>query len=292
MPTTTDLAARFSAIIALQQAVITSAPQGEPALMELIVDKTAEIASASGAVIQLLHDDDLIFRAVSGPLQGTVGVHIATENSLSGLCISQNEVLRSDDATNDPRVDRDAARDMNIGSIAVAPLTDHNGPVGVLMVYSKRTQAFDDLDVYALRLVAGMTSSALMLASELRERKTSEEHYRLLFEQNVAGVFRTGIDGRILDCNDALVHVFGYGSKDELLELRSTDLYVAPSTREKLIDDLRLQQSMTNVRIPFRRKDGSTFDALMNISVVPAPEGGTHLLGTVVEDTLRRRDDL
>ena len=41
---------------------------------------------------------------------------------------------------------------------------------------------------------------------DLRE---SERKYRLLFERNVAGVFLSRLDGRILDCNDAFVHMLG-----------------------------------------------------------------------------------
>jgi PAS domain S-box-containing protein len=283
MPTTSDLAARFSGIITLQQSVIGAAAGGTPALLDLIVERTAEITGAAGAIVQTLHGDDLVFRAASGPLRRFVGAHIATEESLSGLCIRQNQVLRSDDALSDPRVDREAARDMDVASLAVAPLSNHEGPSGVLMVYSNRAHAFDDLDVCSLELLAGMTSSALMLARQLEERKTSEERYRLLFEQNVAGVFRTALDGRILDVNDALVQVFGYSRREELLDLRSTDLYVKTAAREKLIGDLMQQRSMTNVRLSFKRKDGSTFDALMNISLIPAADGEMHLLGTVVE---------
>ena len=284
MPTTIDLAARFSAIIALQQDVLAAASGGETDLMNLIVRKTAAMASGSGAIVQLLHGEDLVFRAVSGPLEHFVGAHIATEQSLSGICIRDREVLRSDDSASDPRADAEAVRDMEIGSMVVAPLLDHERAIGVLLVYAKRSHAFEDLDVYALRLIAGMTSSALMLARELRERRTSEERYRMLFEKNVAGVFRTALDGTILDCNDALVHEFGYESREELMRLKASDLYAVSSSREQLLESLLQERSMTNVRVSLKRKDGSPFRGLMNISIVPIEGGELQLLGTLVEE--------
>ncbi|MEO6259477.1 MAG: GAF domain-containing protein [Thermoanaerobaculia bacterium] len=284
MPTTADLAARFSAIIALQQDVLAAASGEEAELLNLIVRKTAAIASGGGAIVQLLYDQDLVFRAVSGPLEHFVGAHIATEQSLSGICIRDREVLRSDDSASDPRADAEAVRDMEIGSMVVAPLLDHERAIGVLTVYAKRSHAFEDLDVYVLRLIAGLTSSALMLARELRERRTSEERYRMLFEKNVAGVFRTALDGTILDCNDALVHEFGYASRQELMRLKASDLYLVPSSREHLLESLLQQGSMTNVHVSLKRNDGSPFHGLMNISIIPAEGGEVQLLGTLVEE--------
>src|SRR6266511_2998055 len=47
----------------------------------------------------------------------------------------------------------------------------------------------------------------------------SETRYRLLFEGNLAGVYRTTEDGRILDCNESFAQIFGYRSREEVLSL-------------------------------------------------------------------------
>lgn len=284
MPKTLDLVDRFSSIIELQQEVLSVATRGEATLMELIVRRTPEIASGDGAVIELVHGQDLVYRAATGPAQRFLGAHIPIEKSLSGTSIRERAVMFCDDAETDSRVDAEACRDIGIRSMVVAPLMDHEQVIGVLKVYSARKENFDDLDIHAVRLIAGMFSSALMLARELRERKTSEERFRLLFERNVAGVFRTTLDGEILDCNDAFVESLGYSSRQELLQLKSTELYERPSSREAFLEKLHRERSMTNVRLPLKRKDGSPLAGLVNVSLIPGEGGDLQLLGTLVEE--------
>src|SRR5262249_3970289 len=47
--------------------------------------------------------------------------------------------------------------------------------------------------------------------------RASEERYRLLFERNLAGVVVSTPEGRVLDCNDALVRMLGCDSREEIL---------------------------------------------------------------------------
>jgi two-component system, cell cycle sensor histidine kinase and response regulator CckA len=104
----------------------------------------------------------------------------------------------------------------------------------------------------------------------------------MLFDRNVAGVFRTTLDGRILDCNEALVHYLGYDSRDELMARTAWDMYHQRSDREELLK-LVQNRAMLNTRMPFRKKDGSSMLGVMSASLVPGEGDETHLLGTIVE---------
>src|SRR5215467_3096312 len=44
------------------------------------------------------------------------------------------------------------------------------------------------------------------------ESRAAEERYRMVFERTVAGVYRTSVDGRFLECNLALAHMLGFDS--------------------------------------------------------------------------------
>ena len=46
--------------------------------------------------------------------------------------------------------------------------------------------------------------------------RISESRYRTLFERNLAGVFRSTLEGRILDCNESFARMFGYESPEEV----------------------------------------------------------------------------
>jgi len=46
----------------------------------------------------------------------------------------------------------------------------------------------------------------------------SEERYRLLFERNRAGVYRSTREGQMLECNEAFAQIMGYPTPVEVVE--------------------------------------------------------------------------
>lgn len=278
MATSMDLAARLSAVVATQQEVLAAITDLDK-VMELVVDRTPDVTSGSGAVIELVDGDDLLYRAASGVAKPHVGLRLKAVGSLSGLAVREKSVMRCDDAQVDPRVDATACWSIGIRSMIIAPLVEGDVAVGALKSYSSQAKAFDDLDIYALQLLAGMASGALTQARTFHEQQVSEERYRLLFDQNVAGVFRTTLDGRILDCNDAFVRSLGYDSREELLALQAWELYHQRSDREHFLRLLQQNRAVMQMRLPLRRKDGSPLLGVVNASLL----SGDELLGTVVE---------
>ncbi|MEK7402817.1 MAG: MHYT domain-containing protein, partial [Gemmatimonadota bacterium] len=45
----------------------------------------------------------------------------------------------------------------------------------------------------------------------------TEQRYRRLFERSLSGIYRSTLDGRLLDCNAAFARVLGYGTREECL---------------------------------------------------------------------------
>lgn len=283
MPSTLDLASRLAGVVAVQQEILNAITDLDP-LLQVIVARAPDISGGSGAVVELKDGDDLVYRAASGSAAAHVGLRLPLTGSLSGLVIRERTMLRSDDTETDLRVDGAACRAIGIRSMVIAPLLHENTALGVLKIYSPRSHAFDDLDAYAVQLLAGMTSVAVIRAREFNERRISEERYRLLFEQNVAGVFRTTPDGRVLDCNDAVLRFLGYDSRAAFLLINVADLYEDKADREALLAELKASRSMTNVRLRLRKNDGSPLNAVLNLSFIPGAEGD-QILGTLVAAT-------
>jgi PAS domain S-box-containing protein len=276
MPSSLDLAGRLAGVVAIQQEILRLVSDLDRVL-QLIVDRSAELLGGTGAVVEIVDRDELVYRAASGTAAKHVGLYLPLEGSLSGQVVSKRQVLRCDDAEHDDRVDREACRMIGLRSMVIAPLLEGDQALGVLKTFSDRPNAFTDLDAYVVQLLAGMTSAAIQQARAFEERRISEARYRLLFEKNVAGVFRSTRDGRILDCNDALVKSFGYASREELMAQPTWDLYQERDEREELLRSLEKSNAITNQCLHFKRKDGSPMTALMNVSVM-----GDQLLGTIV----------
>jgi PAS domain S-box-containing protein len=280
MPSSLDLAGRLAGVVAVQQEILNCVTDVDRVL-QLVVERTAELTEASGAAIELVDEDELFYRAASGLAARHIGFHLPMDGSLSGHVVRTKTVLRCEDCRNDSRVDQEACRIMGIRSMIIAPLIDGDRAVGVLNSMSDHVNGFNDLDAYVIQLLAGIASSALQQARAFQEQRASEERYRMLFEQNVTGVFRSTRDGRILDCNDALVKYFGYGSREEFMQQPTWNLYEDRGEREGLLASLMESPAMTNVRLHFKRKDGSPITAFMNVSLL-SMSGGDQLLGTIV----------
>jgi diguanylate cyclase (GGDEF)-like protein/PAS domain S-box-containing protein len=122
------------------------------------------------------------------------------------------------------------------------------------------------------------------MGRDITERRANEARYRVLFERNLAGVYRTDTTGRILDCNEACARIFGYDSREEFLELQASDFYFDPEERERLVKMLRAQGSLSNQELRLRRRDGSPVWVLENVSLL---ESGV-MEGTVIDITERK----
>ncbi|HMC23828.1 MAG TPA: GAF domain-containing protein [Thermoanaerobaculia bacterium] len=284
MASSIELAARLSSVVALQQDMLSVINDPEK-VMQLVVNRTPDVTNGTGAVIEIAEGSDLVYRAASGAAAGHLGLRLAVGNSLSGMSVRERRPLRCDNVEGDPRVNASAALAMGMRSMVVAPLVQGDEVIGVLKTFSSRANAFDDLDSYTLQLLAGMTSSALMQAHEFRERQASEQRYRMLFERNIAGVFRTTLDGRILDCNEALASYLGYASREELLGRQTWDLYHQRSDREQFLSKLEHDHALTNLRLHLKKKDGSSVTGVVNATIIPAEDGESQVLGTLVEES-------
>ena len=117
--------------------------------------------------------------------------------------------------------------------------------------------------------------------------RASEQRYRSLFERNLAGVYCTTLDGRIVECNEAFARILGYSSAAELRGLSAEDLYPAPSLRRAFVERLLAEETLINHESEGRRKDGALVWMLENATLV-REEGGPYIEGAIVDITERK----
>jgi len=86
--------------------------------------------------------------------------------------------------------------------------------------------------------------------------RKSEAHYRSLIQGAAYGMYRTTLEGEILDANPALARMLGYESVDDLRRLRMSDVWESVDDRRAAIaGNAHLEYATADVR--WRRKDGS-----------------------------------
>jgi diguanylate cyclase (GGDEF)-like protein/PAS domain S-box-containing protein len=122
------------------------------------------------------------------------------------------------------------------------------------------------------------------IGRDMTDRKANEARYRVLFERNLAGVYRTTTDGRILDCNESCARIFGFNSREEFIHADANDFYFDHSERERLVQQLRLHGSLSNTELRLRRRDGGIIWVLENVSLL----NNDILEGTIIDITDRK----
>ena len=140
-------------------------------------------------------------------------------------------------------------------------------------------------------------ASALVVAQDITARaraelalRESEERYRALFERNLAGVLRTTMDGRILECNQAMANILGFHSPREVQSLWVTGLFYSDQDLAKFNEKLKVDGRLTNFEMRLRRKDGSPAWLIANVSLMTqAPSGQQIIEGTFIDITERER---
>jgi diguanylate cyclase (GGDEF)-like protein/PAS domain S-box-containing protein len=147
--------------------------------------------------------------------------------------------------------------------------------------------------VMTLLLVGLGVVASVFVARVLKRRDSavtaSERRYRLLFERNLAGLYRTTLDGKILDCNSAFARILGYPSREEVLKITALDLYSDPGDRESFVSRLKQQRVLVNFEICLRRRDGSPVWVLANESLMDEPGGDVVMDGSLIDITDRKR---
>ena len=129
------------------------------------------------------------------------------------------------------------------------------------------------------------------LETALAERRRSEESLRALFDRNLAGMFRSRRDGRVLECNAAFVRLLGYPSRDEVLAHNARDFYMEAKDRERVLRLVRPGTVVTNEELQLRRADGTPLWGLVHLREV-ADGPSTYLEGIVIDITERKIAEL
>ncbi|HEU5252181.1 MAG TPA: sensor domain-containing diguanylate cyclase [Solirubrobacterales bacterium] len=168
-------AAQLRAIIHTQTEIAAS-DLDPKAIMRLIAERAQELTRASAGLIELLEGEEMVYAVTTGEATPYLGMRLKAAASLSGLCVREARVLRSDDTGDDPRVDSVACQRVNAASMICVPLTHQEETVGVLKVYAPQPHHFDDGDVETLELlselIAAHLSHANLYESESRESRS------------------------------------------------------------------------------------------------------------------------
>ena len=144
----------------------------------------------------------------------------------------------------------------------------------------RRVRDVETIRVWSFRdVTAGLAAEEALRQSEIR--------YRLLFEQNAAGVCVSRLDGVIVDCNTTFAQMIGI-RRERLIGSNMVSLYTNGHEAEELTALLRSVGLLNSVEIQLRGAGGKSLWVLENLVLVgEGSEAVVH--ATVVDISDRKR---
>ncbi|TXT53930.1 MAG: putative Histidine kinase [Candidatus Thorarchaeota archaeon] len=174
----------------------------------------------------------------------------------------------------------------------IVPLIHSDSLIGVIIVANKQSAYIED----DLNLMGSLAESiAPILHTRLerdrqraarevaeKELRTSEQRYKELYSKAPAGLVRSKVEsGKIVECNEKLALMLGYASREEYIATSTAfDAYVNPEDRHRFAEIIQSDGEAHDYEVLLKRRDGSTFWALMNAHIVPDSD----IIETVVID--------
>ncbi|MCW5899757.1 MAG: PAS domain S-box protein [Flavobacteriales bacterium] len=132
-----------------------------------------------------------------------------------------------------------------------------------------------------------------MGGQELAEAYLRLKHqYEELVLRSVAGIYRSTLDGRILECNDAIARMLGYSDRDEFMRQPADAFYTDPADREALINALREHGRLVNHPLRLKDRNGRQVEALLNVYLVEWKDRPATMQGTLIDVTAWRQSEM
>jgi hypothetical protein len=112
------------------------------AILQLVTERALSFTGASGAALALSTDGQMICRSRAGEQAPPLGAAVDVKHGLSGECVRSGVLVSCADTGNDPRVDPEVCRALNIGSLMAAPIVSDLNVIGLLEIFSPQARRF------------------------------------------------------------------------------------------------------------------------------------------------------
>ncbi|MGC2324762.1 MAG: GAF domain-containing protein [Terriglobales bacterium] len=146
------------------------------AALNVIAMSAIEITGSTGAALAISAGGEMTCWAMSGPTAPPLGAPVPPDSGLAGECLRTHRIVRCNDTSSDPRVNREACERLGgVASMLLVPLLRRNNVLGVLVAFSIRPHTFDQIDEHVLELLAGIAGAAMsdFAASDAAPRASS-----------------------------------------------------------------------------------------------------------------------
>jgi len=123
-----------------------------------------------------------------------------------------------------------------------------------------------------------------------KKLKESELKFRSLFENSILGIYRTTPEGKIVDCNPALLKLLGYEDFEELSKRNLENYGYEPGySRNDFKDQINLKGEVIGLESSWIKKDGTAIVVRENSKAIKDESGEIILYEGTVEDITEKK---
>lgn len=246
----------------------------EPDALSLLV------TDPSGAFLQLV--------AAQGWSEAYVGrlqmpLHPPDANGAAWALHVGSPVVEDHSRADAPFATPDAVRHAGVQLCVNLPMRTRERAAGVLVADYLAPRPVREDQLRFAALVAGVTAVAV-------ERAREHRRYRMLFERVPVGLYRSTLDGQLLEVNEALVRLLGYPGREKLLATPAAALYANPEDRARWQALMHREGVLADFEVQLRRYDGSAVWVRETARTVYDVEGRpAYYEGSAEDITARKR---
>jgi PAS domain S-box-containing protein len=279
-------------------------------VLDAVAENAARLCEANNAEIFRLENNLLRLVASYGEIPVVIHAYqgvLADRETVTGRAACDRRTIHVHDLAAEEReypVGSSNAKREGHRTTLGTPLLREGAPIGIILVRRMEVRPFSDEQIALIETFAAQAAIAientrlfeaekqrtLALARANRDLAEREAKIRRLVDSNIIGIFLSSFKGRVLEANDAFLHLVGH-DRDDLVSgrVRWTDL-TPPEWHER--DKRALAELSSNTiaqpyEKEFVRKDGSRVPVLVGGALFE--EGGDEGVAFVVDLTERKR---
>ncbi len=297
---TLSLLTRPDRLAALRRTGLLDTPPEEA--FDRLTRMSARLLGTPVSLISLVADDHQFFKSAIGlpePWDSRRTTPISF--SFCGQVVATGEPLVLEDARRHPLLRHNPViRELGWVAYAGVPLVTRQGhTIGALCVADKTPRLWSERDIALLQDLAASVITEIELRGEIAQRREverglrdSQEQFHSSFEESGIGVALISTDGRWVRVNRALAETLGQ-TVDDLIGLpveAQTHPDDVSADREAMRLLLAGECRTYTMEKRYVRPSGEVVWTLMNVSLVPGPEGEPgHLIAGIQDITERKQ---
>jgi two-component system, cell cycle sensor histidine kinase and response regulator CckA len=300
---TQSLLTRPDRLTALRRTALLDTPPEES--FDRLTRMAARLLGTPVSLIALVADDRQFFKSAVGLPEPWASRRVTPISfSFCGQVVATGDPLILEDARRHPLLRHNPViRELGWVAYAGVPLvTRHGHTVGALCVADKTPRLWSERDIALLQDLAASVVTEIELRTEIAERRNAEhsrratvEQFHSSFEESGIGMALLSIDGRWLRVNRAVSDLLGRVPED-LIGL-PIEAVIHPDDASAGREAMRLLQAgecrTYTMELRYVRPSGAVVWALVNVSLVPGPEGEPgHFIAGIQDITERKQPEI